>query len=448
MTLKPKMQGIKSMFIAGAAACEITNDLGTDIQGASVGGKAKYVRDPLEANALFLKTNDTSLLLISCDFGGLEPQPTAQARASISKAVNLPQRSILIGSTHTGGPSIIPTNYLKKVDEQYLQKLCQWLGELAKEAVQNAQPAQLAWGQGQAPLGYNRRCTWADGSHTMFGDASRPDYTGKEGPSDHTHTALAVRDLNGKWLGVMQTNTAHPCTFYGADFYSADYPGLSRKQLREAFDDPKLPVLFFNGALGDQSTNDVEVAPINKETVSQTLGRLAHLMTGQTLHLLYEATWQQDVTLKHAHQDLEAAVRLPDKKTLDDAKALLAKVDQGQTMPPMEIVLAHGATLLEKRFGENPVDCLPIHAIRINDLALACEPCELFCQFGLDIRRRSPAGATAILGITDGYHGYCPTASAIKGGGYSGQPIYWTRLHPDTGDQIVDTAAALLRKLW
>lgn len=438
------------MLMAGAASCDITNELGTQIQGASVGGVAQSVRDPLEANALYLQCDDagvkTSVLLISCDFGGLEPRPTATARKRISQTCGIVERDILIGATHTGGPSIIPTNYHKQVDQAYLDRLNQWLADVSQKAINNAQPAQLAWGQGQATLGYNRRCCWADGSHSMFGDTKREDFIGMEGPNDPTHTVLAIRDLNGQILGVLQANTAHPCTFYGADFYSADFPGLSRKQLRDALGE--IPILFFNGALGDQSSNDVTRPEPGGVSKQYELARLAHTLTAQTLHLLYHASWHEKVTLQHAWEDLSAVVRLPDEATLDQARALLARVDAGETCLPMDVVLAHGATLLAKRYGEHPVDQLPIHAVRINELALVSEPCELFCQYGLDIRRRSPAKATAILGITDGYHGYCPTPTAIHGGGYSAQPIYWTRFDINTGDQIVDTASKLLRTLW
>jgi hypothetical protein len=37
------------MVKVGSALAIITNKLGTDIQGAGVGGKAKYIRDELEA---------------------------------------------------------------------------------------------------------------------------------------------------------------------------------------------------------------------------------------------------------------------------------------------------------------------------------------------------------------------------------------------------------------
>jgi hypothetical protein len=66
----------------------------------------------------------------------------------------------------------------------------------------------------------------------------------------------------------------------------------------------------------------------------------------------------------------------------------------------------------------------------------------------LDIKHRSAAGITAVIGLADGYGGYCPTIYGILGGGYSGQPIYWTRLEQNAGYKIVESAGRLINSLW
>jgi len=49
-----------------------------------------------------------------------------------------------------------------------------------------------------ARIGYNRRCCWADGTHTMHGDTRRGDFTGLEGPDDPSHLALFALDASGE----------------------------------------------------------------------------------------------------------------------------------------------------------------------------------------------------------------------------------------------------------
>ncbi len=126
----------------------------------------------------------------------------------------------------------------------------------------------------------------------------------------------------------------------------------------------------------------------------------------------------------------------------------MARIDAGEDIRGMEMILAFGTVELQERFEANPVDILPIHVLRIGDIALVTQPCELYCQFGLDIALRSPAPITAVVGLTDGYCGYCPTIYGMLGGGYSGEPISWSRLEPWAGYRIVECAGRLLNQLW
>lgn len=435
----------KSCVEAGAASRVINNELGTQIQGASVSQQANRIRDNLEANALALNWPEHRLLLISCDLVGLETEYVATCRQAIGGAVGVPERGVIIGGSHThAGPSIIPTNYCKPIDHVYLERLREWLVEVAAEAVGNARPVQLGWGQGRAQIGYNRRVCWDDGRHTMHGDLHDEHAIGLEGPDDADHFALFARDADGRIMAVLHQNTSHPTCFYGADFLSADFPGAARMFLREALGD--IPVVFYNGAFGDISIEDQGAG--YKEQREPKMLRAAHLLAGETLRLLHETRFHDTVHLGHVWEDLEVPVRLPSPERLDEARKLLACVDAGEEVAAWEIMNAHGPVLLQDRFGANPTDSLAIHAIRIGDAAVVTQPCELYCQFGLNIKRRSPATTTAVFGVADGYSGYCPTVAAIMGGGYSADPFYWTRLVPEGGDLIVDAACRLMAQLW
>jgi len=145
---------------------------------------------------------------------------------------------------------------------------------------------------------------------------------------------------------------------------------------------------------------------------------------------------------------LKVKVRLPETENLVASREILRRIDAGENIRGMEMIMAFGAVHLQDTFGENPFDILPVHAVRIGDLAITTQPCELFCQFGLDIKRRSPGKGTIVVGMTDGYNGYCPTVYGLLGGGYSGAPISWTRLEYDAGYKIVETSSILLNKLW
>jgi len=435
------------MITVGAASRVINGEIGAHIQAATHQQRARSIRDDLEANALFLSNADTRMLLVSCDLVGLEIGFVAQVRQAMAEATGLTPRSILLGCTHThSGPSLIPTSYGKPVATHYLARLQGWLVELSQEAVHTARPGAVGWGIGLAQIGYNRRCCWADGSHTMHGDTGRADFTGLEGPEDASHLALFAEDHAGELVAVLHTNTSHPTCFYGADFYSADFPGTARDYLREALG--SIPVLFFNGALGDISITDQLAPKPHAETPPQTVSRAALLVAGETLRILHHAQFHENLLLGHAYEELQLSVRLPKAERLSWARRMLARLDAGHDVDPWDSLVAHGTSLLHERYSQEPVDTVAVHALRLGEVGLVMQPCELYCQFGIDIKRRSPAAATAVCSLVDGYGGYAPTFPAILGGGYSAEPLYWCRLSAEAGYQIVDTAARLLHRLW
>jgi len=435
------------MIQIGSASKVITPPVGSWVQGATVTRRATAVRDELEANALYLADEAAALLLVSCDVAALESPVIARAREAMAAAAGLPPRDIIIACTHThGGPSLLATNYRVPVDAAYIDSLQGWLVALAQEAVESARPGRLGWAQGEVQVGYNRRCCWADGTHTMHGDTTRKDFAGLEGPDDPQHLALLAVDAEGRPIAILHHNTSHPTIFYGAGVFSADFPGAARAFLRQALG--PLPVLFLNGAFGDISLEDMRNVHRGRETREQKLARAAHAIAGETLRLIGGAALHEAPVLRHAHEDLQIEVRLPEPETLAGARELLARVDAGEEVPAFDLVYAYGAILLQERFAGQPFDTVPVHAVRVGKVALVTQPCELYCQFGLDIKRRSPTPLTAVASVADGYGGYCPTIAGVLGGGYSGRPIHWCRLAPDAGYRIVESAARLLNALW
>jgi len=74
-------------------------------------------------------------------------------------------------------------------------------------------------------------------------------------------------------------------------------------------------------------------------------------------------------------------------------------------------------------------------------------PCEIFCHFGLQTKRRSPFAATAIFGITNGDMGYCPTIEGAMGGSWEGTVPLSSRWGEKVGYQIVDEWCRMLFEL-
>lgn len=431
----------------GTAHTVINNDIGTDIQAATHRKKVKYVRDDLEANALWLETGGERLLLISCDLVGLELDYVERILPDIGRACGLSADSILIGCSHThSGPAILgPTCPDKPIDEGYLERLREWLVKVGKEAVESAVPGKIAWGKGKAQIGYNRRCCWADGTHTMHGDTTRPDFTGLEGGDDPQHTVLFVLDAQDNLKAILYNNTTHTTTFYGADFLSADYPGLARKYFRDV--SGEIAVLFFNGAIGDISLeNQLAAGACRREKREQKMARAAHMIVGETLRLLHESEFSRDIIMKHCFQRIDIPIRLPSGERLEWARGVMAEARCAGALN-LEIATAFQTIVLHERYAERKTETADLHAVCLGDLAFVTVPCEIFSHFGHRIKARSPFAVTALFGLVNGDMGYCPTTEGIIGGHWGGDPMLAARWDVTAGYRIVDEAAGLLRSL-
>ncbi len=440
------------MLKAGTATKIINNELGTIIQAATCEKSANSIRDDLEANFFFLTDDEHEpVMFINCDAAGLRSEYVQSARKRISKKLGLPERGIIISCTHThNGPCVVNTNPCRGVDEAWHDKLMQWLCNGAAEAVANARHCRIGYARGHAEIGYNRRCCWKDGSHTMSDNCASPDFTGMEGVQDSRHYVFFAEDENDQIIGIIHNNSAHPTSFYGADFYSADYPGLARKLIREAFPEMerKLPVLYFNGGFGDNTPECLPSPYAKQENKERKYRRQAYIIAGETLRLINHAVREENPVLRHIYEDLSIPVRLPDEEKLAEDYAIMEKAKKAQkTIGRWEILFAYGRIKLWESYKDSPIDKVPIHAIKIGNCAIVTNPCELFGQFMIDVRRRSPFPVTLFADISDGYCGYCPTMSGALSGGYSGEAIYWTRLAFEAGYKIVDTSAKLLYEL-
>jgi hypothetical protein len=89
-----------------------------------------------------------------------------------------------------------------------------------------------------------------------------------------------------------------------------------------------------------------------------------------------------------------------------------------------------------------------LNVLRVGDAAVCTNPAELFVEYGLAFRERSPARVTLISELTDGYVGYVPTERAFARGGYETWAAPTSQLVPEAGEQIVRATQGLLEKAF
>jgi hypothetical protein len=97
----------------------------------------------------------------------------------------------------------------------------------------------------------------------------------------------------------------------------------------------------------------------------------------------------------------------------------------------------------QKNDAAHPVE---LHALRLGDIAFASNPFELYVDFGVQIKVRSPAVQTFVVQLAGGGT-YLPSPRSVSGGGYGSIPAS-NPVGPEGGQQIVDHTVETLRAFW
>jgi hypothetical protein len=88
-----------------------------------------------------------------------------------------------------------------------------------------------------------------------------------------------------------------------------------------------------------------------------------------------------------------------------------------------------------------------IHVLRIGNIVLATNPFELFLDYGLRIKARSPASQTMVIQLAAGRGSYLPTERAVRGGGYGAMPAVAT-VGPEGGKELVEETLQMIQDLF
>ena len=418
---------------AGWATVDITPSARVVLDGSGYKRVTREVEDPVTATVLALETRDAvrvldQAIMISFDLVRMSKEVhEGLQRVAAEKLKDFDSRKLFSGATHTHcGPSIsyertgpgqlydISRETDVMTPQDYIQFLYQKVGEGIVSAWQSRKPAGMSWALGAAAVGYNRRLSYADGSAIMGFDTARPDFSHIEGYEDHAVEMLFFWDADQKPTGML-LNIACPSQV-GRKAISADFWHQIRQGIRAKYG-AELHVFGQCAAAGDQCPAVIvraqaEKAMLARRKISQKQ-ELANRVIRAVDDVWPVAQSGIQTRLPFAHRVINTEI--PNKNSFNEARWLPSKV-------PVEL-----------------------HVLRLGEIALATNPFELFLDYGIQIKGRSPAVLTFISQLTCYHHGYLPTRRAVAGGDYSAVNF---EVGPRGGQALVDESVQAIKSLW
>ncbi|MFA5189609.1 MAG: neutral/alkaline non-lysosomal ceramidase N-terminal domain-containing protein [Verrucomicrobiia bacterium] len=401
---------------------------------ASRNHPSEGVLQPIWAKALLFEDPAGSrAAIVTLDLIGIDRGLTDSVCQRICQKTGIPRERIVLNCSHThSGPVVAGVTPLvydldagqQKTVDDYAKTLADKLVLLVEAAVKDLQPAKLAFGEGQATFGANRRAMRVK----VPEGAPKP-----PAPVDHTVPVLTVRDEKDALRAVLFGYACHSTTLAIYEI-NGDYPGFAQAALETSH--PGVTALFMAGCGADVNPNPRSEVALAKQH-GQSLAAAVDTVLGGTLRPLRGplAVGFERVDLKFVappnKEQLEKLLQDKNKYQQRLAKHLLGELAAGRALPT-----SYPCPVQVLRFG--------------NDLVMVALAGEVCVDYALRLRREFAGRPIMIASFCNEIFSYIPTERVLSEGGYEGgAAMVYFGIHgpfqPGLEQQIIDTVKRLAK---
>lgn len=442
--MMPASPSSETRLLAGAATLDITPRGSVFLYGyPHVPRYSTGTHDPLECAALYLRKGEGAALFLANDVIYFTRAFVAEARRRIAARTGVPERAIMITATHTHSGPIMADHLsnaadpvLPKVDPAYLAWLTERLVAAAEAAVAAAVPAEVGLAVARAEgVGTNRH--------------------DPAGPADPEAPLLVARDAaTRRPLGAMVVYAMHPTVLHeDSTVFSGDFPYFARRHLRRTVLPADCPIVYHNGASGDQSPRHITRGNTlaEAERLGENLGRalaaaFARIEFGD-VPAVRVATAELPVEPRRFPPAAEAQAHVAAARArfaqLQAAGAPRAQVRGAECDVFGAEETAELARAAEDgRLAAAIAACTPaeIQLVAVGRWRFVAWPGEFFVAYGLAVRTQSPD--TFVVTLANGeLQGYIVTPEAAARGVYESTNAVFA---PANGPRFVAATLALL----
>ena len=448
---------------AGAATVSVTPDQPVALWGQMHTRVSAGVASPVTATVLLLESVDGERSLgtttfVACDVVAIPDEALSAIRAKVATRLpDFPVERIVASATHThtapvlvDGVYNLPAGVMPP--PEYVDFFAARIAAGIEEAWTGRSPCTIGWGMGHAVVAHNRRSVYADNNAVMYGATDRPNFRMLEGYEDHAVDALFVWKADGALLATAIDVACPAQEVEGNGQVDADFWHPVRERLRKEHG-AGLHVLAWTGAAGDQSPH-----LMFRKAAEERMRRLRGLSRLDEIARRVVAGWEEalagaeqekltDVPLDHRVDRIELPRRMVSQREYDLAVEKIRELstDQGN----QTLLWWHGGVVQRyqrQQSGDETPFTTEVHVIRLGDIAIATNQFELYTDFGVAMKARSPALQTFVIQLA-GPGTYLPSARAARGGGYSAIAES-NEVGAEAGQVLVDHTVARLGELF
>lgn len=228
---------------AGFGKRDITPWKGVDLAGfGRLDRENRGVHDPVFATALAIEEKGKKVLIVACDIIGFGYEGDRKIKETLGDMFGYEEDEILLNASHThSGPqtleNMLPT--LGSYNEEYMDEFYKLIYETCRLATDDMEEVDFFYGETDCNIGVNRR---------LIIDGKAQFKPNDDGPSDKTVNVIKMESPKGIKC-VLFSYACHPSTI-GADYVSADYPGVARNVIEKAMG-IKDRTMFIQGCCGN-----------------------------------------------------------------------------------------------------------------------------------------------------------------------------------------------------
>jgi hypothetical protein len=395
------------------------------------------VRDDLHCRALILDDGDCRICIVTLDLIGINRDWGDRAREMIAERTGIAADRIMISATHTHtGPSIGAGR--PGTPEDWIEALPGMIADTAEAAVEDMFDALLFPGiEEEYALASNRLGRTREGDEVFSSEG----VLGHAGPVDGDLITVGVREHDGTVRAVLVNYPMHVDVIGGgsADFVSADWPGIMEETVAGVYGEQAITV-FVNGPCGDinhRLWRDTR-HPGEGEAKAIQMGRT---YAGLAVAAIEVAEPMEDTACGSKFADLQIPYYTRDEEYMAEIEAMKQRDD-------LEYFEEATIKRVENWEKDGEIADVPVQVMRFGDLMIVGLPGEFFTEWGLEIKRWSPAPWTIIVELANNSMGYFPSTDQAMRGGYGAKPILSRRLIADAGRRITDWVQVAMWEVW